>query len=229
MSDAERETGAISCWERTGWLASVLGLTGDALPVIRETVSNEIENHGLKNGDRPSPVVASRICSKLIKQSAMKVGAVGGITAAPAALPIVGTLGIAVVGTTVDFAYLIRKQVELCYSISAVYDTSIDEEELKAIVLALLGFSGAGQIAKEIAASTLRSIVDATASRFIKKGLTEAAADVAVKLTPKLLGRSYKLIPFLSIPLSVSINIASTMMLGNQARKYFSFNWQSEC
>jgi hypothetical protein len=45
---------------------------------------------------------------------------------------------------------------------------------------------------------------------------------------PKLLGRSYKLLPFLSIPLSASINIASTMMVGNQARKYFSFNWQCE-
>jgi hypothetical protein len=83
-------------------------------------------------------------------------------------------------------------------------------------------------MAKEIAASTLRSIVDTTASGFLKKGLTEATAEVTVKLTPKLLGRSYKFLPFLSIPLSASINIASIMMVGNQARKYFSFNWQCE-
>jgi hypothetical protein len=83
-------------------------------------------------------------------------------------------------------------------------------------------------MAKEIAASTLRSIVDTTASGFLKKGLTEATAEVTAKLTPKLLGRSYKLLPFLSIPLSASINVASTMMVGNQARKYFSFNWQCE-
>lgn len=228
MSDLEEEIGAFSYREKTGWLANILGLSGDALPAIRREVARMKEDDRLKNGDRPSQVASWEICSKLMKQTAIKVGAVGGIMATPAALPVIGAMATAIVGTTADFAYLIKKQIALCYSISAVYDMDIDEEELKAIVLALLGFSGAGQIAKEIGASTLRSVVDAAASRFIQKGVPEAAADVAIELTPKLLGRSYKLLPFLGIPLSVSINIASTMILGNQARKYFRFNGQSE-
>jgi hypothetical protein len=71
----------------------------------------------------------------------------------------------------------------------------------------------------------LRSIVDATKSSYLQKGVTEAAAEVAAKITPRFLGKAYKLIPLLGIPLSASINIASTMMVGNQARKYFSI-WE---
>ena len=228
-SEAEGGTDTARVWERTDWLLIILGLSGDALPAIREEVTNMLEDHGFENGEWPSLVVSREMCSKLIKQTAMKVGAMGGITAIPSAFLVIGSLGTAMVGTTADFAYLIRKQIELCYAISAVYDMGIDEEKLQAIVLALLGFSGTGQIAKEIAATSLRSIVDVTVSRFLKKGPAEAVEEVAPKLVPRLLGRSYKLIPFLGIPLSASMNVASTMMLGNEARKYFSSNWQGEC
>jgi hypothetical protein len=204
------------------WLIRVFGLSGKALPAIREEVGEMIRSFRLAYRDRSEEDISYNVCSRLIKQSAIKAGAIGSVTATPAALPVIGTLGTLIVGTTADFAYLIRKQVELCYAISAVYDTSIDEEELQAITLALLGFSGTGQMVKEIAASTLRNIVDATTARYLKRGVTEAAAEVAAKITPRLLGRAYKLIPFISIPLSASINITSTMIVGSQARKYFN-------
>lgn len=207
------------------WLIKILGLSRKALPSIRQEVREMIRDYHLEHGDRPERDLSYHLSSRLIKRSALRVGVVGSITATPATLPFIGTIWMVIIGTTADFAYLIRKQIELCYAISAVYAAGIDEEELKAISLSLLGFSGTGQMGKEIAASSLRNIVDATTARYLKKGVADAAAEVAAKITPRFLGRAYKLIPFISIPLSASINIASTMMIGNQARKYFS-TWQ---
>ncbi len=207
------------------WLIKILGLSRKALPSIRQEVQEMIQDYHLEYGDIPERDLSYHLSSRLIKQSALKVGAVGSITATPATLPFIGTMWTVIIGATADFAYLIRKQIELCYAISAVYAASIDEEELKAITLSLLGFSATGQMAKEIAASTLRNIVDAATARYLKKGIVDATAEVAAKITPRFLGRAYKLIPFISIPLSASINIASTMMVGNQARKYFS-TWE---
>jgi hypothetical protein len=206
-------------------LEKVLGLSGKALPSIQNEVSTMICEVRRFEGNIPQRDLLYRVSSRLIKRSALRAGAVGGITATPAILPVIGTLGSAIIGTTADFGYLIRTQIELCYAISAVYDTHIDESELQAIALALLGFSGGGQMIKEIAGSTLRNIVDAAATGYLKRGVKNAAAEVAAKITPRLMGRAYKLIPFIGIPVSASINIASTMMVGNQARKYFSI-WQ---
>lgn len=209
-------------------LVKILGLSGNALPAIREEVGEMIRGLRLEQGVGPKRDLSQKVCSRLIARSAMRVGAVGGITATPAALPGLGTIGTAIAAMTADFAYLIRKQIELCYAISAVYDADIHEEELMAITLALLGFSGTGQMVKEIAAGTLRNIVDVAKASYLKKGISEAAAEVAAKITPRFMGRAYKLIPLLGIPLSASINIASTMMVGNQARKYFSTRERSE-
>ena len=203
------------------WLIKILGISGKDLPAIRKEVGEMIREENLENGDSPKRDIHRRVSSRLIKRSALRTAAVGGITATPAILPVIGTIGTAVISTTADFTYLIRKQIELCYQISAVYDTGIHEQELRAITLALIGFSGTGQMAKGIAASTLRSVVDATTATYLKKGVAGAAAEVAAKLSPRVFGRAYKLIPLLGIPLSASINIASTMMVGKQARKYF--------
>lgn len=209
------------------WLVKALGLSGEALPALREEVGEMMTEALLEYRESSQRDIRHRVSSELIKRVAMGTGAVGGITAAPAALPVVGTLGTAVVGTTADFIYLVRRQIELCYAISAVYDSGMDEEELKAVTLAIIGFSGAGQMLKEIAASTLRNVVDATTARYLKRGITEAAAEVAARITPRFFGRAYRLIPLVSIPLNASVNIASTMMVGNRARKYFTA-WEEE-
>ena len=206
-------------------LEKVLGLSGKALPSIQKEVGHMIQEVQRSNKNISQRDILYRVSSRLIKRSALRTGAVGGITATPAVLPVIGTLGTAIIGTTADFGYLLRTQIELCYAISAVYDTHIDEDELQAISLSLLGFSGAGQMIKEVTAGTLKNIVDAAAARYLKRGIKHAASEVAAKITPRLMGRAYKLLPFIGIPASASINIASTMMVGNQARKYFSI-WQ---
>ncbi len=214
--------GAHSRAEKGDWLVRILGLSESALPALREEVTDMKRGCGLQYGDRSEREISYQVSSRLIKRAALKAGAIGSITATPASLPGIGTLATAIVGTTADLAYLLRTQTQLCYAISEAYETRLDIEELKAVTLALLGFSASGEMVKEIATSTLRNIVDAAAAGYLKKGIGKAAAEVSTKISPRLLGRAYKLIPLISIPLSASINIASTMMVGNQARKYFS-------
>jgi len=206
----------------TDWLIKLLGLSGDVLPDIRENVMTMKTQLAAEDPDRSEEALTFYLSSRLIKQSALKTGTVGGITAVPAILPVIGTLGTVIAATLSDLAYLTRKQIELCYEISAVYDTDIDVEELRAITLALLGFSGTGQMAKGIAASTLMNIVDVAKARYLRAGMVDAASEVATKITPRIFGKAYRLIPLIGIPLSASVNIASTMMVGNHARKYFN-------
>lgn len=212
--------------QKADWLAKVLGIYGDALPEIRAMVGKMMETNDPIRGETRTADhmrrLSRRVSGSLIRQAAIKTGTVGGITAAPVALPGLGAFATAVVGISADFTYLIRKQVWLCYGISAAYDIRMEEEELKAVILALLGFSGSGQLSKEIAARAVKEMVNATASRFLKKGIVWSASEVAAILTPRMVGKSYKFIPFLGIPLSASVNIASTITVGNHARKYFS-------
>jgi len=101
----------------------------------------------------------------------------------------------------------------------------MDDEELKAVFLALLGFSGSAEAAKGIAVRTLRGVVDEMSAAYLRRGIPDSALDVSAKLIPRFAGKAYRIIPFLGIPISASLNIASTMMVGNQARKYFS-TWE---
>lgn len=209
-------------FERADWLLEILGLSGSALPAIRSNARNLVWEYELDHADKSKQEICDLVSSSLIKTSAIKTGAVGSITAVPAVLPFLGTIATAVLGTTVDLAFLIRTQIELCYAISAVYKSEIDEEELKAVTLALLGFSGSAEMLKGIAASTLRSIVDESVAKYLTKGIANAAADAAGKIGPRLFIRAYKLIPLVGISLCASINITSTMMVGKHARQYFS-------
>ena len=206
--------------ENGDWLTKLLGLCGDSLPEIREKVDKMMQTNYELLG-RDMNLVAPKVCDKLIQKAAMKTCVVGGATAVPVVLPVIGTVGTAIVGASADFVYLLRKQVWLCHEISAVYDMHIHEEELKAVTLAIMGFSGTGQLGKEIAVRTLKNVVDTVAKGFVKRGIAVSATEVAAIITPRLLGRSYRFIPFLSIPLSASINMASTLIVGNHAKRYF--------
>jgi len=211
--------------ESVDWLGKALGIYGDALPEIRDTVDKMMDTRDPGRGEARTvdemQRLSRRVSDSLIRQAAFKTGAIGGITAAPVAIPVIGALGTAAIGISADFTYLIRKQVWLCYGISAAYDIRMEEEELKAVILALLGFSGSGQLSKEIATRAVKEMVNATASRFLRKGIVWSASEVAAVLTPRMVGRGYKLIPFLGMPLSASVNIASTIAVGNHARRYF--------
>jgi len=208
-----------------GWLSKLLMLTGKSLPTIQADVWEMKREYDLTHGGRPGRYVSYGVSSKLISRAAMKTGAFGGLVSVPAAIPGVGLVGTLLAGITADLIYLVRTQIELCYAISIAYNVQMDEEELKAVSLALLGFSGSAEAAKGVAVRTLRGVVDEMTAAYIRRGIPDSAVDVSAKLLPKFAGKAYRLIPFLGIPISASLNIASTMMVGNQARKYFS-TWE---
>ncbi len=208
-----------------GWLSKILMLTGKSLPAIQAEVHSMKRDYDLKHGGKPHRYIAYGVSSKLIKRAAIKTAAFGGLVSVPATIPGVGLVGTLLAGITADLVYLVRTQIELCYSISIAYDVQMDEEELKAVSLALLGFSGSAEAAKGIAVRTLRGVVDEMTAAYLRRGIPDSAMDVSAKLIPKFAGKAYRLIPFLGIPISASLNIASTMMVGNQARKYFS-TWE---
>ena len=208
--------------KKADWLAKLINVSGASLPSIQQEVAELMQAYDLECGGKPRRYISYRVSSRMIKKAAMKAGGVGGLVAAPAVIPLVGTIGTLIISSAVDIAYLLRLHIELCYKISAAYDVLPDEEELKAITLALLGFSGGAQTLKGVTLHALRTRIDLMAEKFLRKGVTDSAADVASKFGPRLLGRTYKIIPFIGIPINASVNMVSTLMVGNQARKYFS-------
>lgn len=212
-----------------GWFDNLLTMSGTYLPGIRSSVQTLMNEYDLKHGGaKPRKYRAYQVSSRLIRQAAFKTAGMGGLTSIPAALPVVGTLGTVLVGSAVDLYYLLRVQIELCYAVSEAYEATMDEDELKAVTLAILGFSGSAETLKVVAASTMRRAIDEMAEGYLRSGLARASTEVAERLIPRLLRGTYRIIPFLGIPLSASINIASTLTVGNQARKYFSIWSDSE-
>ncbi|MBF0328607.1 MAG: hypothetical protein HQL10_05580 [Nitrospirae bacterium] len=206
-----------------GWFDSLLTLSGTSLPAIKKEVREMLKEYDLRYGSEKSKRHrAYKVSSSLIRQAAFKTAGMGGLTSVPATLPGIGTIGTVLLGSAVDLYYLLRVQIELCYAISVVYETTVDEDELKAITLALLGFSGSTEALKAVAAGTFRRVIDEAAEGYIRNGLTKASSEVAERLIPRLLKNTYKIIPLLGIPLGATINIVSTLTVGRQARNYFA-------
>ncbi|MBF0558767.1 MAG: hypothetical protein HQL08_08305 [Nitrospirae bacterium] len=206
-----------------GWFEKLLTVSGTYLPNIKKDVQTLLAEYDLKSGGgQPKKYMAYKLSSKLIKRAAFKTAGIGGLTSVPAVLPLVGTAGTVLVGSAVDLYYLLSIQIELCYAVSAAYEVAMDEEELKAVTLAILGFSGSAEALKVMAAGAMRRAINEMAQGYLRTGLTKATSEVAERLIPRLLRGTFKFLPFLGIPLSASINIASTLMVGNQARRYFA-------
>ncbi len=198
-------------------------ISGTYLPKIKNEVRVMLAEYDLKCGyEQPKRFRAYRGSGKLIKQAAFKSAGIGGLTGIPANLPFLGTIGTVLLGSAVDFYYLMRIQVELCYSISVAYEVEMDEEELKAVTLALIGFSGSAEAFKAITSGVMRRMIDELAEGYLRSGIAKASSDVAVRLIPRLMQSNFKYIPLLGIPLSASVNVASTLTVGNQARRYFN-------
>jgi len=205
-----------------GWFDNLLTMSGTYLPGIRSSVQTLLTDYDLRHGGtKPKKYRAYKVSSKLMRQAAFKTAGMGGLTSIPATLPVVGTLGTVLVGSAVDLYYLLRVQIELCYAVSVAYEVTMDEDELKAVTLAILGFSGSAEALKVVAAGAMRRAIDEMAEGYLRSGLARASTEVAERLIPRLMRGTYRIIPFLGIPLSASINIASTLTVGNQARKYF--------
>ncbi|MBF0528234.1 MAG: hypothetical protein HQK55_02970 [Deltaproteobacteria bacterium] len=209
-------------------LGQIFDLLTSQLSVIRHEIYLKLREGRRRSPDKSRMEIADLVANRLIRLSALRVGAVGGLTSIPADLPGLGTIATSVIGTTADLIYLARTQVYLCYAMSAVYETKMDDAELKIAILRLMGLSGSGELVKGIVAKAAKAALNSTTAKLVEKGLAEATERVSSRLSPRLLGGALKalpvinLIPLINVPISASINVTAVMMVGRLARDYFS-------
>lgn len=204
------------------WLETLMNVSGTTIPLIRKDIKSIKDDYIKKNSDAVPESVSNHVSRELITKTMIKAGSFGGLTSMPASIPGIGTIGTILLGASADLIYLIKIHIELCYAISAAYDIDMDHDELKAVTLAILGFTASTQALKGISAGVLKNSIDNMAEIYLKKGVRESSVDVGEKIAPRLLKRGYKIIPFLGIPIGASINVASTYMVGMRAKQYFS-------
>jgi len=199
-----------------------LVLAGVSLPGIRNQVQGMLAQ--IRRGETfgESTDYASLVSDQLIRKHSLKTGFFGGLTSAPGTLPGMGTLGTVTVTLTADLVHLLRAQVELCYGVSAAYGVKMTDEELQAVALALIGYSGSAEAAHNINAQVIRQIIDQAAQTYLATGMKKAVTILLQKIGSRSSGRLVKALPFLGIPLGVSINVASIRLLGNNAKAYFN-------
>lgn len=211
-----------SAKDARSWLENAIVLGSASFPRIRHDVREMMQVYEQKNNNKPRHYLSYKVSGTLIKRSAIRAGILGGITSSPAILPGIGTVGTLLIGLTADLVYLLKIQTELCYAIAMAYETSMDEEELQTVILALIGFTGTTEAAKGVASSVLRHSIDSAVHRYLQIGFSRAAATLGRKLGLKIGKGAARVLPFVGIPIGSSMNIASTMLVGNQARRYFN-------
>ena len=204
------------------WLETLMNLSGTTLPLIKSDIKKIKADYSKKNSNAAPEHIAEHVSKEIITKTIVKAGTVGGLTSVPASIPGIGTIGTILLGASTDLVYLIKVHIELCYAISSAYDVEMDDDELKSATLAILGFTGSTQALKGISAGMLKRSIDDMAEVYLKKGVRKSSVEVAEKVLPRLLGKSYKIIPFLGIPIGATINAFSTYMVGRRAREYFS-------
>lgn len=205
----------------TSWLEDIFISVTDSLPVIWRDVlvlKREIEVTVEVDDDK----LAYLISNRLIKKSMIKSGVWGGMSAVPAAFPGIGSLIVTVAELGVDFYLLLKTQIELCYGIAIAYQSEMTDEELQAVTMALLGFSNDDEKIDRASSLMIKTSVDRVATKYLRVGLHKAALTLSSRLGLKVGSRAARVIPVLGVPLSASLNIASTRKVGARARKYFS-------
>ena len=207
--------------EDSDWLINVLNQTGLNREAIQEEVDYLLWEHEFEHPDATDHEKAKNVCHKLIVWSSSKTATSATVTTAPTTLPILGSIGTATVGTTVDLIFLVRTQIELCYAIAAVYHVNMTDLELKATILALLGYSDNIDLAKDITKTTIHQLINGMATTFIARGLKESSIEIIERLTIRFFGRMVRWIPFISIPIVISMNVKAIRSIGANAQRFF--------
>ncbi|KPA14281.1 magnetosomen protein-like [Candidatus Magnetomorum sp. HK-1] len=215
----------IRSWTKDGdWLMELLNQTGLDRKSIQEEIDFLLWEYEFENPESPSHEIRDNVCHKLVVWSSSKVATSAGVTTAPVSLPVIGAIGSASLGATVDLIFLIRTQIELCYAIAAVYHIKMSDLQLKAVILALLGYVDNDDIAKDITKTSLNQLINSMATHFITRGLRESSIEVVERLATRLFGRMVRWIPLISIPINVSMNVNAIKSIGARAQQYFEEN-----
>jgi len=215
----------IKSWTKDGdWLLDLLNQSGLDRDSLQEEIDFLLWEFEFENPEASPDEIRENVCHKLIVWSSSKVATSAGVTNAPVTIPVIGAIGSASLGATMDLIFLVRTQIELCYAIASVYNIQMSELQLKAVILALLGYVDNSDVAKDITKTSLNQLINSMATHFITRGLKESSIEVVERLATRLFGRMVRWIPLVSIPINVSMNVSAIKSIGVRAQQYFEEN-----
>ncbi|MEM7802757.1 MAG: hypothetical protein AAF633_26440 [Chloroflexota bacterium] len=142
------------------------------------------------------------IVDLLIRRKCMQTGSVGAVTSGAAIIPGIGTISAITFGVAADIGMTFKLQAELTLEIAYAYERELTENEKRQIILGITGMSAG-----------------------FNTGLQKAGQQIATKATAQLAQRSVvKAIPFIGVAASAGTNMATTYLIGQRAKAYFSQN-----
>ena len=136
----------------------------------------------------------------MIRRKCRRTAVVGAVTAAPAAIPGLGTLTSLVLGSTVDLALTAGLQAELVLEIACCYGVEMTASEERSVILMVTG-------------------VGVGANQLIEKAGRQIAAKASEQLAKKSVARS---VPLIGMGAAAGTNTVTTYAIGRRAISYFA-------
>ena len=202
-------------------LEKALFFAGQSLPDIQKDVAHRKADLQREFVGMTEQQIAGKLCDILVRRSTIKSGTFGGLTSAPGTIPGIGTLGTIAVSMTADIVHKLRVQIELCFGIATAYGIEMEETELQAAALAIIGISVSETTLGRLGGQATREMVDSARS-YLATGMAKGATKVVDKLTVHSGSRALRIIPFIGVPIGAYLNSEDVRRVGKEAKKYFS-------
>ncbi len=179
------------------------GIVNDALEYVAQAIDKTDEQAAAQRvaelrKARPGATI-EELVEILVKQKAMRTGAVGAVTSGAAVIPGLGTLSAFTFGVAADIGMTFKMQAELVLEIAAIYQHPLSSTEKRNAVLLVTGVSAG---ANQVLSRTGTRIAQKTSERLAEKAVIKA-------------------IPVLGVAASAGTNILSTYVIGQRANAYF--------
>lgn len=206
----------------------------DALIARVEGLEAELDE---SNPDLDDGQLIERVADSLISSFANRTAAVGGLSSAPALIPLVGTALTLVGGNLVDMTFCLKYEVELvlCLTYLYGYDIRDDRERARAFLLASVSTYSLLESERGPIKDTVRAVGDLAQAetqaifnytpRQIGKMLTKVFAGLAIKGLSKGL---LKAMPVIGIGIAAASNRWLTQQVGDKAREALRYRVASE-
>ncbi len=169
------------------------------------------ENTGYENTD---------LVGVLIREKALRSGLIGGLTALPANIPILGTIATLTIGTAVDLATLLRYQCILVVEVGAVYGRLGGSFQSMIDILSVLSVvSGDRRSRRDLERIKLSNVGDRCMNTATRQLLNKVATRIGLKLVQKSTARS---VPIIGAIVGAGINYSAIDDVGRTSERYYT-------
>ena len=180
-----------------------------------ESVEERVEKLRIEYPERDE----SALVALLIREKALRSGLVGGLTALPSNIPILGTIATLTIGSAVDLATLLRYQCLLVIEVCAVFKQLGGSFQSMIDILSVLSVvSGDRRARRELERIKIASVGDRCFNTATKQLLNKVATRVGMKLIQK---NSARAVPILGAFVGAGINYRALEDVGRTAERYY--------